>query len=178
MYKLTLLFAACFAIATYSKGADRVSDNALRTSESVDANKAHKFTVMNSWTTNLTGIMVEADRRFDGYKQDLHFRYIYDCFLNPTQPPLKPGESYTFDVGGDATDLQPMHVFVAAAIFSDGNAIGDPKAIKSLWARRTWLSANFDTAFHDIEISVQDKSDGAEIVRVLTELKDKKLNNK
>jgi hypothetical protein len=165
-------------IAAMFSGAERITDEALRTSETVDTNKAHKFTVTNAWSADLTGMIVRADRQFPGYKKDLQFRYIYDCILNPRQPPLKTGDSYTFDTGAESNDLQPMHVVVEAAVFADGSALGEPKAIKSLWARRTWLSANFNTAFHDIDVSVQDKGDRSEIMKVLTDLKNKKLLNK
>jgi hypothetical protein len=46
-------------------------------------------------------------------------RLLYDCFLNPGQKALRPGESYTFPAGSDAGDAQPMRVSLEAAIFSD-----------------------------------------------------------
>ena len=175
MWKLKLLiFWLVFVIVRQSR-VERISGDAIRASESTDANKVHRFTVTNVWNADLNGIMVRADRRIPGYTRNLQFHYFYDSFLNPLHVPLKPGESYTFDTGSDAADLQPMQLSVEAAIFADGNAIGDPVAIKSLWRRRAWLSNGFKEIFQHIDTDLADQTDRAEVVRTLIDIKNKRI---
>ncbi len=69
----------------------------------------------------------------------------------------------------------PAHeIFVDAAIFADGVAIGDSKAIKSLWDRREWLAVGFGEVFHDLDTSVPEASDKDGMIETLTQIEQTK----
>jgi hypothetical protein len=117
----------------------------LDTSDALDARGEHAFTVTNQSLQTLTGMVVRVDCQPPGSASDVHAKYFYDSILNHFQPPLGPGQSYTFHVGSDKDDAHPMQISVESAIFSDGSTLGEPAAIQSLWKRREWSAVESKT---------------------------------
>lgn len=170
MWKLgwSLFFGLTFASGLLCA---QFADNKVETSESVASDKAHSFTVTNTSNSPITGMTVTSHRRPKGFSKDTITWYIYDCFLNPREPPLEPSQSYTFDVGNDVNDDRPMELSLDAVIFANGTATGDTAAIKSLWSRREWLVVGFREIFHDIDTaSVDEAEDRDKLLHRLTSI--------
>ncbi len=147
----------------------------LDTSDMIDARGEHVFTVTNKYSQPLTGIVVRVDRNPGSFK-DVG-RYFYDSVMN-SQPALDTDQSYTFHLGSDKGDAQPMRIFVETAIFADGSALGEPAAIQSLWRRREFGFAELKEALDLADRSMTNSSDRSSAIKALTELKESRLNDR
>jgi hypothetical protein len=59
-------------------------------------------------------------------------------------------------------------------MFSDGTAVGDPAAIRSLWKRREWLREGYQEVFHHFDVATggngTDSNDREPILNYLTQM--------
>ncbi len=169
--RATLLFCA---VSICGLAADPPT---VSTSDVMD-DQGHAFTVTNTSAIPLTGMIVKSDRRPLYASQDVHHRYFYDTFLNLNQKPLETGQSYTFHVGTDTGELHPMQISVEAAIFSNGTALGEDAAIKSLWQRRTWLVFEFREVLNLIDQGAVDINDRAALIKGVAQFKEMRFKTK
>ena len=147
----------------------------LITSDHVETDGTHSFTVTNTSSAKLTGFTVVVDRYLSQGGHALG-KWFYDSFFNSTQPPLSKGQSYTFsNLGASAADPIPVRIAVEDAIFSDGSSFGNPTAVQVQWDRRRWLVAGFQEVFNYIDKEIQDMTDKAGIIELLTRLRDQRL---
>lgn len=145
------------------------ADGPLSTSHTIGPDKLHYFTVTNTSSADLTGMTVLVVLHVQESTHPALSRQFYDFMLNSRQPPLKPGQSHTFGIGTGEHLTAPMEPSVEAAVFSDGSAVGDTAAIKSLWERRDWLIQGYNEVFAIIASSVPDINNRAEAVKILTQ---------
>lgn len=157
-YLLLRLTAVSFSASLCLMGAER-----LQVTDKLLADGSRLLTVTNVSTVALTGVVVEAASH---PSPGMRSWFRYDSFLGAHQPPLKPGEGYTFHLGSGVSD-DHFTRFVEAAIFADGVTEGDPEGVRDLWNRRVWEVKAREMAFHDYDVAVAANPDIDSVVAAL-----------